>query len=134
MKIKNINCVTAVGLSRTIEDKHATFELHEFGIIAKPKGKASFNNRPRLIPWANVASCDIVTEEEEEVARLALEEATKAFSVPPALEATISEKVAAKVEEERSEADTIVFSKDANGKVSEKRRSAFSEAAKAKAE
>lgn len=126
MKIKTINCVTAVGLSRSIEDKHATFELQEFGIVVKPKGKASFNNRPRLIPWSNVASCDILTEEEELALEITKED-------PPALEAKIVEAVQEKVEE-RVDTDTIVFTKDAAGKMTEKRRSAFSEAAKAKAE
>lgn len=127
MKIKTVSCIAPVGLSKTIENKIVDFELHEFGIIAKPKGPKSFNNRPRLVPWANVACCEIVTDEEELELAIKEEEAAKEVELPPAPAATTSE-VVAKVE------DTIVFSKDASGKVSEKRRSVFAEAAKAKVE
>lgn len=131
MKIKTVNVVTAVGLSRTIEDRHSSFEIQEFGIVVRPKGKASFSNRPRFIPWANVASCDILTDEEE-AARVAQEEAAKASLMHPAFSEPAQIDTAPEMP---NDADTIVFTKEANGTVSEKKkRSAFSEAAKAKAE
>lgn len=59
MKIIGLQLVKPVGMSSTIEARHFEFEVVGFGIIARPKGAQSFSKKSRLIPWSNIAGCDI---------------------------------------------------------------------------
>lgn len=62
MKIKNVQVVKPIGLNGALSDKDFDFEVNDLGVTALPKGIQSFSKKPRLIPWANVAACDLEPE------------------------------------------------------------------------
>lgn len=147
MKIKTVNLINVVGMNRALEAKDWHFTAEPFGIVAEPKGQVSYRNRPRLVPWANVSSCDIFTEEELEKLQLdeaRREEARQMISVPPPADPitvphaeVLPEPVVPAVD------DVIRFTKAEGGGIVESKgksrpadsvKSAFAAVAKAKAE
>lgn len=146
MKIKTVNLINVVGMNRTLEAKDFQLTADVMGVVVEPKGQVSFRNRPRIVPWANISSCDIFTEEELEKMQMdeaRREEARQAASVPPPADPVTVPLSAADpvVQPEPVVDDTIRFTKDAAGRIEERKgpapvadvKSAFAAVAKAKA-
>lgn len=110
MKITVVHLAKPIGMSGSVDIKHFDFEITELGIIARPKGMVSFSKKLRLIPWANVAGCDL--DEKEMNAEPA---------PPPAIEPVTAEDLSRDPEPVRAD-DTITFVKNPEtGVISERR-------------
>jgi hypothetical protein len=144
MKIKTVNLINVVGMNRNLEAKDWYLTPEPFGVVAEPKGSASFRNRPRLVPWANISSCDVFTEEEYEKLQLAeaAREAAREVAVIVA-ETPSSAPVSDGAPAAPAVDDTIRFTKSEGGGIIETKgpkpagdsvKSAFASVAKAKAQ
>lgn len=142
MKIKTLNLIAPVGMSRVLEAKDVNFFPDTLGVEIVPKGVPSFRNRPRFIPWANISSCDILTQEESdklELDELIREEARAAAQVPPPADPITVPIQPDPAPEAPAKDDVIRFTKAPGGGVIETKgkpdaaKSAFAAAAKAKA-
>lgn len=116
MKITVVHLGKPIGMSSSIDSKNFDFEVMELGIIATPRGTQSFSKKLRLIPWANIAGCDLAKEEAEQDPQL-----TVPAQVPEGVTAEDLERdpqpvtvaTDAPVPERAGErADLIVFKKD----------------------
>jgi hypothetical protein len=148
MKIKTVNLINVVGMNRTIEAKDANLFPGEYGVEVMPKGAPSFKNRPRFIPWANVSSCDIFTDEELE--KVQVDEAKREEARLAALQPIPADPITVPIEPDRPPEptvpgvdDVIRFTKNAAGQTVESRgskpagdpvKNAFARASAAKAE